>query len=108
MDCCLICILFTCWFCLSLSEYGGFYFGVNDSHSQLDASTALMCAAENGNADCVRLLIDAGADKDVEGNVRRQSWLSSLCLAHLSSLPIFICNHFLFSLRIHFYMYMSD
>jgi hypothetical protein len=91
MDCCLICILFTYVLVLSFFERIWWHlFRLNDSRSQLDASTALMCAAENGNADCVRLLIDAGADKDVEGNVRRQSWLSSLCLAPLSSLPVFI------------------
>jgi ankyrin repeat protein len=32
--------------------------------------TALICAAENGHADCVRLLIDAGADMDARNNVR--------------------------------------
>jgi hypothetical protein len=32
-----------------------------------------MCAAANGRADCVRLLIDAGADKDAKDNVRRRS-----------------------------------
>jgi hypothetical protein len=29
-----------------------------------------MRAADNGHADCVRLLIDAGADKDAKDNVR--------------------------------------
>ncbi len=33
-------------------------------------STALICAALNGRADCVRLLIDAGADKDAKDHVR--------------------------------------
>ena len=37
--------------------------------------TALMYAASHGNADCVRLLIDAGADKEVKGNVRAGSLL---------------------------------
>jgi ankyrin repeat protein len=32
--------------------------------------TALIRAAERGRTDCVRLLIDAGADKDVRNNVR--------------------------------------
>jgi hypothetical protein len=34
-----------------------------------------MRAAACGNADCLRLLIDAGADKDAKNNVRRQSLL---------------------------------
>jgi ankyrin repeat protein len=34
------------------------------------ARTALMCAAAKGHTDFVRLLIDAGADKDVKDNVR--------------------------------------
>ena len=32
--------------------------------------TALMSAAVEGHADCVRLLIDAGADKEAKDNVR--------------------------------------
>jgi hypothetical protein len=32
--------------------------------------TALMCAAQFHRVDCVRLLIDAGADKDIRDNVR--------------------------------------
>ncbi len=32
--------------------------------------TALMRAAIEGHADCVRLLLDAGADKDARHNVR--------------------------------------
>ncbi len=35
--------------------------------------TALMRAASRGRADCVRLLIDAGADKDAKNRVRRRS-----------------------------------
>ena len=32
--------------------------------------TALMCAASGGHADCMRLLLDAGADKELKDNVR--------------------------------------
>ncbi len=32
--------------------------------------TALICATNSGHADSVRLLIDAGADKDAKTNVR--------------------------------------
>ena len=35
-----------------------------------DGSTALICAAANGHADCARLLLDAGADKNSIGYVR--------------------------------------
>jgi ankyrin repeat protein len=35
-----------------------------------DGSTALICAAANGRADCTRLLLDAGADKNTKGYVR--------------------------------------
>ena len=37
--------------------------------------TALMCAAEDGHTDCVRLLLRAGADKEAKSNVRRRSLL---------------------------------
>jgi hypothetical protein len=37
--------------------------------------TALMRAAENGRFECVRLLLEAGADKDARTNVRRWSLL---------------------------------
>jgi hypothetical protein len=33
-------------------------------------NTALIYAASSGHADCVRLLIDAGANKDAKTNVR--------------------------------------
>ncbi len=35
-----------------------------------DGSTALIVANEKGHADCVRQLLDAGADKDAANNVR--------------------------------------
>ena len=38
-------------------------------HAQ-DEMTALLWAAMEGHADCVRLLLDAGADKDAKNNVR--------------------------------------
>jgi ankyrin repeat protein len=33
--------------------------------------TPLMWAAEKGHADCARLLLNAGADKEAKSNVRR-------------------------------------
>jgi ankyrin repeat protein len=36
-----------------------------------DGWTALMYAAQDGRAECVRLLINAGADKEAKDNVRR-------------------------------------
>ena len=35
-----------------------------------DGSTALICAAESGHADCVQLLLNAGADKNAKDEVR--------------------------------------
>jgi ankyrin repeat protein len=43
--------------------------GGDESDSQ-GGFTALMFAASSGHADCVRLLIDAGADKEIRNNVR--------------------------------------
>ncbi len=34
-----------------------------------DGYTALICAAENGHADCSRLLLDAGADQNAKSEV---------------------------------------
>ena len=35
--------------------------------------TVLMRAAANGQVDCARMLLDAGANKDATSNVRRRS-----------------------------------
>ena len=35
-----------------------------------DERSALICAAQNGHADCVRLLVGAGADADRADKVR--------------------------------------
>jgi hypothetical protein len=39
-------------------------------------STALVRAAENGNADCLRLLLDTGAEKLVQDSVRVDPYLT--------------------------------
>ena len=49
--------------------------------------TALIRAAENGHADCARLLLDAGADAKVKDNVRRRlqrDLLLDSLISHLS------------------------
>jgi hypothetical protein len=39
-------------------------------YAQYGRWTALMMAARDGHANCVRLLVDAGADKDAKDKVR--------------------------------------
>ena len=54
-----------------------------ESESQNEVA-ALMVAVLNGHADCVRLLIDAGADKEATCDVRRRSllcWAHFLCIS---------------------------
>jgi hypothetical protein len=38
-----------------------------------EGCNALMCAAENGHTDCVRVLVDGGADMGAIANVRMKS-----------------------------------
>jgi ankyrin repeat protein len=45
--------------------------------------TALIFAADGGHADCARLLIDAGADKEAKDSVRVSRMLNS----SISSFP---------------------
>ena len=51
----------------------------DDSHSQ-NGETSLFRAAANSHEDCVRLLLDAGADQDAKNIVRRPSLLFLLRL----------------------------
>ncbi len=44
-----------------------------------DGETALMYAASRGYVDCARLLMDAGADKDAQCNVRDLGYRQLLC-----------------------------
>ena len=37
---------------------------------QSGGDTALMAAAEKGHTECVRLLLDSGADKEAKNNAR--------------------------------------
>jgi ankyrin repeat protein len=52
-----------------MSEMAVALWTVTNPDSQ-HGSTALICVAQNGRAECARLLIDAGADTDVRNYVR--------------------------------------
>ncbi len=65
--------------------------GCGDSNLQ-DGWTALSIAAQNGRADCVRLLIDAGADKDAKTKVHVGRYFSG---CH-PILPSLVYSYFLF------------
>ncbi len=54
-----------------------------------------MCAANGGRADCARLRIDAGADKDAKNNVR-----VNRCIAALGHLVFSIVVVLMFSFRL--------
>ncbi len=60
---------FNCFLYLSPNELC-----CGESDSQ-DAWTALMCAAQLGHADCVRLLLDSGADTEAKNHVRPRSFI---------------------------------
>ncbi len=58
-----------------------------------DEDTALMHAVRWGHADCVRLLLDAGADKEAQDNVRDRSPRQNgayLCISR----ALFVFIHF--------------
>ena len=68
-----------------------------------DGSTALICSALCGHADCVRLLLDSGASKEAKTSVRRLSLALLLrqfifALASLSFLYLYLPD-MLFSIR---------
>ena len=48
--------------------------------------TALIYASDRGHADCVRLLLDAGADKNAKGPVRASRSLRLAIVTMVSSL----------------------
>ena len=56
-----------------------------------DGLTALMRAAANGHAECMRLLLDAGTDKEAKNNVRFSVALSERP-ARLSLSILFPCR----------------
>jgi hypothetical protein len=50
-------------------DVGGIFENGGEFESQ-DSYSVLVCSASEGHAECVRLLIDAGADKDAKCDVR--------------------------------------
>ncbi len=65
--------------------------------------TALMCAAIGGRTDCMRLLIDAGADKDAKSVVRVYCYL----LQFSFSFVLFIHSTFHVSVCFSFVSFLS-
>ena len=45
--------------------------------AQMSGGTALIYAAHEGHADCARLLLDAGADKEAKDPVRARAGFAS-------------------------------
>jgi hypothetical protein len=72
-------------------------FGGCESDAQ-NGSTVMMIASENGRADCVRLLIDVGADKEAKDDVRVGRFFVEAPSYFLAPCCIFICNFVLFSI----------
>jgi ankyrin repeat protein len=61
-------------YALFMFSYHPFMCSYPDAKSQL-GQTALQSAAEKGHTDCVRLLLEAGADKETKDIVRvRPFW----------------------------------
>jgi ankyrin repeat protein len=68
-----------------------------------DGYTALMYAAEHGRADCVRLLIDTGADKEAKDYVSVDRCFAGAPFRFVSfSLLLFHFHHFSFSICLYF------
>ena len=53
-----------CYYYISL-----YYINIYDIYTQ-DGDTALMCACIKDKVDVVKVLLQAGADKDIQDNVR--------------------------------------
>ena len=80
LNCTFSLIFFTLRFMFNL---GTFFVCVGGPVLQ-NGFTALICASDRGQTDCVRLLLDAGADKEAKSNVRRRS-LFFICVFSISS-----------------------
>jgi hypothetical protein len=61
-----------------------------DYYGSQEGWTALIWAAWNGHADCVRLLINVGADKDAKSIVRHRSLLYFCAFATCFPFPVLI------------------
>ena len=59
---------------------------------QQGGNTALLWAAGNGQLDCMRLLLDAGADKDAKSNVRRALSVGAFFLKSIGVTIRIVCN----------------
>jgi ankyrin repeat protein len=75
-----------CWriFCLLLGQFVVFYL-----LRLQDGETALIWAAQNGRADCVRMLLQSGADKDAQDKVRALT----ICFAYDLKVGVFSTRH---------------
>ncbi len=56
-----------------------------------DGQTALMKASAKGHAECARLLLDAGADKEAKANVRASAGGGSFGIWHLALVEMDWC-----------------
>jgi ankyrin repeat protein len=51
-------------------------------HHAQEGWTALMFAARDGDADCARLLLEAGADTNAKNNVRASAGFAYFAMLH--------------------------
>ena len=54
--------------------------------------TPLIRAAENGRADCARLLLDAGAEKEAKNGVRARSGGGEGAVIWVLRFGVFVCG----------------
>jgi hypothetical protein len=59
-----------------------------------DGFSALICAAQNGHSDCVRLLVEVGADKEAKKNVSYAACFISLECVWCSKLYAYLFSSF--------------
>ncbi len=76
--------------CGGLLIFGGCGTVAAYSHQTQSGRTALIFAAQNGHAECVRLLLEVGADKDAVDNVRGVILMGVCMCAHVS-MYAFMC-----------------
>ena len=99
---CFICIAFVSVFVVAGN---GIVFGIDFGQSGLQHGfTALIWAAERGRAECVRLLIDAGTDKEAKTHVRAGRCFAWRLLVIFLFIIIDSSCQSLFSFQIFFYL----